>query len=302
MDGFDWNDLRYFIELVRNNNHMAAARRLKADHTTVRRRIAALEDSLQTRLLSSREQPFVLTEEGERLLGFAEEIEALAMQASERVMNADVQISGTVRIGAPDGFGSWFLTPRMQPLLAAHPGLKIELVAIPRVFNLSKREADIAIALSPPSQNRQIVRKLTATRLGFYASPDYLAKYPPLRSLDDLAKHRLVTYIPDLLYAPELDYSTYLDAPIGDTFETTSLIGQLRAARAGIGVAILPHYVTAGESGLERVLVDQFSLEREFWLIVHPDLVKLARIRTVIDFIADQVQASRGLFLGETDG
>jgi len=298
MESFDWNDLRHFIELVRTENHGAAARRLKADHTTVRRRIAALETALQTRLFCSREQPIILTEEGQRMFQFAEKIEALAMEASERVMRTDVQVSGTVRIGAPDGFGSWFLTPRLNTLLTAHPALKIELVAIPRVFNLSKREADIAIALAPPAQNRQIVHKLTEARLGLYASPAYLATHPPLRSIEDISQHTLITYIPDILYAPELDYATYLDVPVGCTFKTASLIGQFQAARAGIGLAILPHYLTAGASGLQRVLEREFRLEREFWLIAHRDLVKLARVRTVIDFIIAQVTAERDLFIG----
>lgn len=298
MDSFDWNDLRYFIELVRTNSHSAAGKRLKADHTTVRRRVAALEDALQARLFTTREQPLELTSAGEEMLRYAEQIESLTLQASEKVMRTDVQVSGVVRIGAPDGFGSSFLAPRLRPLLDEHPELDIELVAIPRVFNLSKREADIAIALSPPVQNRQIVRKLTSTRLSLYATTSYLESHP-IRSLSDLVDHRLVTYIPDLLYAPELDYPTFLGVPIGSTFETTSLIAQLNAALAGLGIAILPHYLTAGEERLHRVLADEFSLEREFWLSVHPDLSQLARVRTVINFIVNQVQHNRALFLGE---
>lgn len=297
MHSFDWNDLRYFLELARTKSHMIAGKRLRVDHTTVRRRITALETRLHARLFTTREHLYELTSEGEQMLGYAEAIEALAVQAADSITDTDRQVSGTVRIGAPDGFGAFFLAPRIKELLAARPALKIELVATPRIFNLSKREADIAIALSPPDQNRQIVRKLTDTRLSLYATREYI-EARPLRALSEIVDHTLITYIPELLYAPELDYAALLGADVGSTFETTSIFAQRNAALAGVGVAILPHYLTASEPRLVKVLPDEFMLERQFWLIAHPDTVSLARVRLVIDFVVEQVRQNRWLFMG----
>ena len=298
MAEFDWNDLRAFLAVARTGRLTAAAARLGADHTTVGRRIAALEHALKAKLFTRAPTGYTLTPHGERLMPQAEAMESLALSAQSEVGESDLSVSGTVRIGAPEGFGSYFLAPRLSQLADAHPELEVQLVAIPGVLSLSKREADLAVALSPPREGRLLARKLTDYRLGLYGSPAYLDARPPLQARADLAAHRFIGYIEDLLYAPELDYMGAPDVSVTVRLKSSNLIAQLRACLAGAGLCVIPHFIAAQEPGLVRVLPEQVELTRSFWLLGHPDLKNLARIRAASDFIAAEVKRSKADFLG----
>lgn len=297
MAEFDWNTLRAFLAVARTGRLTAAAARLKADHATVSRHIGALEHSLKARLFDRSPTGYTLTPQGERLLATAEQVEALTVAAQSEVQGADLSVSGVVRIGAPEGFGSYFLAPRLAALAEVHPDLEIELVAIPGVLSLSKREADIAVALSRPREGRLLARKLTDYSLSLYGSPAYLDGRPPLTTRADMSGHRFIGYIEDLLYAPELDYMDAPDAEIAVRLRSSNLIAQLRAACAGAGLCVLPDFIAASEPGLTRVLPGQVGLTRSFWLLTHADLKGLARVRTVADFITDAVKDARASLL-----
>jgi DNA-binding transcriptional LysR family regulator len=169
-------------------------------------------------------------------------------------------------------------------------------VILPRVINLSNREADVAIALSVPNQNRQIVRKLIKYKLHVYGSAAYLDSHPPIKAISDLSSHRFIGYIPDLIYTPELDYLPEFKLPLQSSFESTSVIAQVRAAAAGYGLMILPTFIAASDETLRPVLPELFCLEREFWLVIHPESVNLTRVRAVIDFITEQTRREKSLF------
>src|SRR5689334_17776491 len=154
MSRFDWDDLRFFLAVARAGRLTVAARRLGADHATVSRRITSLESALKATLFERRPQGYTLTAHGERLVVAAEAIESQALAASSDIAGADLALSGTVRIGAPDGFGTTFLAPRTRVLIERYPDLEVQLVAMPRLLSLSKREADIAISLSPPKEGK----------------------------------------------------------------------------------------------------------------------------------------------------
>lgn len=299
MRQFEWSDLKFFLELVRAGNPVSAGKRVRVDHTTVRRRVAALEDALQARLFSSRGPTYDLTPEGDQLLRYAEAIETLALRAEEEIGSRDLSVSGSVRIGAPDGFGSIFLAPRLAELSAASPDLQLQLIILPRVLNLSNREADIAIAYSPPSQHRQIVRRLTNYRLRLYAAPHYLAAHPPIETLEDLSGHRLIGYMREVLSDVELDVIPIMGETASAAFESTSVVAQIEAAVSGLGVCVLPDFLASPDPRLTPVLGDSFSLMRQFWLVIHPEMINLARVRTVIDFITERVRRERHLFLGD---
>ena len=299
MADFDWNDLQAFLAVARTGRLTAAAARLGADHTTVARRITALERGLKARLFTRSPTGYALTPHGERLLPAAEAMESLALTAQSEIGEGDLSVSGTVRIGAPEGFGSYFLAPRMCRLADVHPELEIQLVAIPGVLSLSKREADIAIALSPPPEGRLLARKLVDYRLGLYAAPAYLEARPPIESRADLQGQRFIGYIEELLYAPELDYMAAPDVEIVVRLKSSNLIAQLRACLAGAGLCVLPEFIAAQEPGLRRVLPAQVSLTRSLWLLTHADLKGLARIRAASEFIVEEVRAARPLFAGE---
>lgn len=294
--GFEWTDLRYFLAVARAGRLTVAAQGLGVEHSTVSRRIAALECALGARLFDRRPTGYTLTPHGERLLSSAEAIETLALTAQSELMNADFRVSGSVRIGAPDGFGASFLAPRIGKLAAMHPDLEIQLVAMPRIFNPTKRETDIAIVLSRPHEGRLHACKLTDYELRLYAARSYLARHPRIRTRADLSGHRFIGYIEDLIYAPELDYADAIGRDAKIALQSSNLLAQYRATLAGAGICILPCFMAAPEAELEPVLESEICLKRTFWLAMHSDMRNLARIRLTADFITDEVAAARELF------
>ncbi|APF36113.1 LysR family transcriptional regulator [Chelatococcus daeguensis] len=301
MNRFDWDDLRFFLAVARAGRLTVAARRLGADHATVSRRITALEDALKAKLFERRPQGYALTEHGERLLAKAETIESEALAAQSEIGGADLALSGTVRIGAPDGFGTFFLAPRIGRLAERYPELEIQLVAMPRLLSLSKREADIAISLNPPKEGKIVARKLADYRLGLYAAPAYLAAHPAIIAPQDLFEHQLIGYIDDLIFTPELDYLDDIAKGLRPRLQSSNLIAQMHATIAGAGLCVLPDFMAAGDPRLVPVLRREVELVRSFWLIVHADLRDVARVRATVDFLVREAKAARAVLMPQDE-
>ena len=174
--------------------------------------------------------------------------------------------------------------------------LTLQLVALPRTFSLSKREADIAITLEQPTEGRLVSRKLTDYRLRLYASKDYLARHGSIADLPDLAGKTLVTYVADLIYSPVLDYFSGLEKYTARRYECASVVAQLEAVRAGVGVGILHDYAVRQFPELQAVL-PEVSYLRTYWLVTHADVRNLRRVEEVYSFILSRVRANRGLFV-----
>lgn len=297
MSRFDWDDLRFFLAVARAGRLTVAARRLGADHATVSRRISALEGALKAKLFERRPQGYALTEHGERLLAKAETMETQALAVSSEIGGADLALSGTVRIGTPDGFGTMFLAPRTAGFAAQYPDLEIQIVAMPRLLSLSKREADVAVSLAPPKEGKIVARKLTDYRLGLYAAAEYLKKRPAIGAPEDLHAHEMIGYIDDLIFAPELDYLDEVCKGLRPRLQSSNLMAQMRAALAGAGICVLPHFMASLDPHLIPVLPDRVGIVRSFYLIVHSDLKDVARIRATMDFLVREVRAARALFI-----
>ncbi|KEO50947.1 LysR family transcriptional regulator [Thioclava pacifica] len=293
---FDWNDLRYFLAVARAGRLTAAARALGSDHATVSRRVQALETRLGALLFERSPRGYALTEAGERLLTHAERIESDAAKIHDDIAGELYALSGSVRIGAPDGFGAFFLAPRLAAFARANPELEVQLVATPRLFSLSKREADVAIALSRPEKGRLISRKLTDYTLHLYASAEYLRAHP-VREKADLGHHPMIGYIPELIYTPELDYLSVVMGDHAPPFTSTNLFAQQRAVEAGEGIAVLPDFMARHAPDLVQVLPETVEITRSFWLVAHQDQRDSARIRAAMRFVADQVAQARAEFL-----
>lgn len=302
MERFDWDDLRFFLAVARSGRLTAAARRLGADHATVSRRITSLEESLKAKLFERRPQGYALTGHGEQLLAKAESMETEALAIQSEIGGADMALSGTVRIGAPDGFGSSFLAPRFAGFAKAYPGLELQLIAMPRLLSLSKREADVAITLAPPKEGKVVARKLCDYRLGLYASQDYLDAMPKITAAEDLFAHRIVGYIDDLIFTPELDYLDEVAKGLRAQIQSSSVLAQMNAVAAGAGIGVIHHFMAVDEPRLVPVLPESVSITRSFWLLVHADLKDVARVRAVVDFVVRESKANRALLMGELPG
>lgn len=291
MGDFNWNDLQAFLTMARAGRLTVAAQRLGVDHSTLSRRIAALEAALGVPLFERRHVGFVLTSEGERLIGDAEAIETLALRMRASADDGGATLTGTVRVGTPEGFGTYFLAPRIARLTDAHPGLEIELVANPRSFSLTKREADIAVSMARPAQGRVYARPLVDYRLGVYAAPSFLAQQGPIRKRADLIGLRWIGYVDDLMWTPELDYLPQVSRDINAHLRISNVITQMTALAGGAGIGMLPHFMARQQPGLVHVLPDEIRLSRSYWLVTHADTRDLARVERVAQFMYEQLEA-----------
>lgn len=272
----DWDDLRVFLAVARRESLSAAGKALRIDPATVGRRISRLEDSLGARLFVKSPQGYALTETGARLVPRAEAAEA-ALRGLDEAAETPEGLTGQIRLGAPDGCANYLLPQVLAQMCDRHPGLEVQLVALPRVFNLSKREADMAIGVSRPEAGRLVVQKLTDYRLHLAASRHYLAAHPPIASRGDLRAHRLVGYIPDMIFDKELDYLAELGLA-APPLASNSVSVQLNFLRAGAGVGVVHDFALPAAPDLQRILPDDISLTRSFWLIRHADDARVPRL------------------------
>ncbi|ANM09263.1 MULTISPECIES: LysR family transcriptional regulator [unclassified Rhizobium] len=292
----NWDDVRIFLAVARTGQILAASKRLGLNHATLSRRLTSLEEALKTRLFIRRTNGCELTAEGEVFLASAERMETEMLAAQASLGHTDTAIAGTVRVGAPDGFGVSFLAPRMGRLIERHPALKIQLVPVPRSFSLSQREADIAITLERPEQGRLVSSKLTDYTLGLYASRNYLTLQGAPGDIEALKAHPRIGYVEDLIFTASLNFSGEVMRSWDAGFEISTAIGQTEAVRSGAGIGILHDYIARQYPELQRILPD-ISIRRAYWTTYHETARDLVRVRSVVDFLQELVSAERQIFL-----
>jgi DNA-binding transcriptional LysR family regulator len=285
-----WDDLRIFLSVAREESLTGAAKILRLDPATIGRRIARLEDDMDAVLFVKSPQGYVVTEAGERLLAHAEVAEQAMSGALSEVRGAAAGLSGTIRVGAPDGCATFLLPAVTQRIQAENPGLEVQIVALPRVFNLSKREADMAIGVSRPSAGRLRIQKIADYGLHLAASRDYLAKYPPIRSAEDLVGHPVIGYIPDMIFDRELDYLSEMGLHRVDLGSNLVSV-QLGWLRAGAGVGVVHDFVLPDAPELQLVLADVLKLKRAFWLIRHADDARVDRLNRFATALAEGLRS-----------
>ena len=286
----NWDDYRFFLAVSRSGRLSAAGQQLGVDHATVGRRVKALEDNLGTKLFDRSPQGYSLTDAGQRLVGAAENMESGAISAQAELGGQHNTISGTIRIGASEGIATAVLAKCAGELCRKHPELEIQIVALPRTFSLSKREADIAIALSPPTSGRLKFRKIANYKLHMYGTRKYLEAHETIRKIEDLTKIRGIGYVADLIYDKELDYIPLVSPDIKPHITSTSVHVQLEATLNHAGVCILHDFMAAQHRQLVKVLPDEISFTRTFWYVVHEDYARLERVKVVSDALIEAIR------------
>jgi DNA-binding transcriptional LysR family regulator len=299
----NWDDLRYFLAVARTGTLSAAAEQLGTEHTTVARHIHTLEGELNSCLFHKSNSGYGLTEAGSRLLVGAEAIESAYACAKAAASSEGQTIIGTVRIGAPDGFGCAFLAPRVGALADRHPGLKIEILATALLFNPSRREADIVIGLSSPEQMRIVSRRLTDFQIYVYASQAYLKEAAPIIAMKDFKQHPFIGFVEELSLAPYnysgnamVDYANMIGTAVAPRIRSTNILAQLHATLSGSGLCLLPAFLASPYPTLVPVLADQVSVTRSFHMHIHEDHRSAAPVREVAAFIAAEVERNKALF------
>lgn len=281
MDIADWDDLRIFLAVARAESLSGAGRVLRLDPATVGRRIARLEEGLGAALFLKSPQGYALTAEGGRLLAQGIRAEQVLAEALQEVRGEPGQISGSIRVGAPDGCANYLLPQVTAAIVAENPGLEVQIVALPRVFNLSKREADMAVAVSRPEAGRLTVQKITDYQLHLAASRAFLAANP-VRGLADLKGLPIIGYIPDMIYDREIDYLSEIGADVV-AFGSNSVSVQFNWVRQGAGVGVVHDFAIPSAPEVQRILPGAFGLSRTFWLIRHGDDRRVERLSRFAD-------------------
>ncbi|MEY8842854.1 LysR family transcriptional regulator [Cribrihabitans sp. XS_ASV171] len=285
----NWDDMRVFLSVAREESLSGAGRLLKLDPATVGRRISRLEVSLGAPLFVKSPQGYTLTAAGERLLAHGEQAEEAMRAASEAMSGPAETLAGTIRIGAPDGCANFVLPQVVARIGAENPDLDIQILALPRVINLSRREADIAITVSPPTAGRLLVQKICDYGLSLVATRRYLRKHPEIASIADLQKHTLIGYIPDMIFDRELDYLADLGIDRVQ-LASNSVAVQRHLVSQSTALAIVHDFIMAFDRRLEKVLADQVSLTRSFFLVRHQGDQRSERLNRLAALLTEGIR------------
>ncbi|MFA8442552.1 LysR family transcriptional regulator [Yoonia sp.] len=259
----NWDDMRVFLAVARAEGLSGAAPLLKMDPSTLGRRIARLERSLGAALFVKSPQGYALTDLGERMKLRAAQAEVHLAQARHEGQGDTSTLTGQIRIGAPDGAANFLLPQVCAAIQKDNPQLEVQILALPRVVNLSRREADMAITVSPPAAGRLTVQKITDYQLHLAMRADA----PALDGLDDLRDRPIVGYIPDMIFDKELDYLGEI-AAARVQMASNSVAVQLQMIRQ-FGVGIVHDFALPFAPELQMVLTDQVALTRSFYLVRH---------------------------------
>ena len=278
----DWDDVRSFLAIARARSLSGAARELDVRQSTMSRRLEALEMRAGARLLQRTPRGYELTPLGEAVLGNAERMEAEAIAVERLVQGRDVALSGVVRLTTVEAVAERIVPAALVRLHARYPGITVDLMSDPRSFNLSRREADVAIRMTRFEGNELVSRRLGVAAMALYASTDYIARMGPLTATPD-GGHCVVTVLEDQDHLPEARWLDVRVPRARRAVRTNNRNGQLAAVSAGLGIACLPCFMADGASGVERLTDPGEGPSREIWLGVHEDLRHMPRIRAVIE-------------------
>lgn len=286
------DDLRYLLAVARTGRLVAAADALGVDHTTVSRRIAALEKSLGQRLMERGTEGWSLTDAGKTVSENARAVEdALVRIADAASGQGSPSLRGTVRVNAPDGFGTVIATPALARVRRHHPDLHVELITATRQLTRHPSGFDLALAIGRPTGSRLVTEHLTDYALGLYASDEYLARCPTPASVADLRDHALIFYIESMLQVGDLDIERHLPG-LTPAFSSTNVFAQLEATRLGVGIGVLPAFL-AQRSQLRRLLAREVDIRLPITLAVRRDAVTHPAVGAVRDALRREA-ADRG--------
>lgn len=280
----DWNDLRFFLAVGRTNSLTKTAATLKVSQSTVSRRIGALESSLRTSLFLHHQTGYFLTDAGQALLSYAEEVESRVGALEHAFAGRDGDAAGTVRLATAETLANHLIIPALPQLQADYPAIRLELITGVNTVSVVRNDADIALRLVRPEQNTLKIRKAGVMASAVYAAESYLRAHPappdaPLRG------RRFITWDSSFSHLPA---ARWFDEQVADKtsmLATTSLVTQLSAVHAGLGLAVLPCFIAAQQPGLVEVLPPGQVLSEDLWLVTHADLIASARIKAVAEFL-----------------
>lgn len=293
----DWDRIRVFRGVALAGSFTRAAESLGLSQSAISRQISALEEDLGTTLFHRHARGLVLTEQGEILLEAAHEIAGRMALAETRLNDAKDHPAGHLRINTTVGFGTVWLTSHLKEFLDLYPEITISLLVIDTELDLSMREADVAIRLTPPRQPDLIQKRLLTVNTHLYAAPEYLEAAPPLEKAEDLDRHRLIVYGTETSPpVPSLNWVLVAGRAEDDrrparrpALMINNVYGMLRAAERGLGVASLPDYLCSTSRRLVQVLPDLAGPTFDAYFVYPEEIRSSKRVRVFRDFLLRKI-------------
>ncbi|MGR3617365.1 MAG: LysR family transcriptional regulator [Paracoccaceae bacterium] len=284
-----WDDMKVFLAVARESSLSGAGRILKMDPATVGRRVARFESAMGAILFLKSPQGYALTAAGDRLLEHAEQTEQAMRGATEALSGPSDTLSGQIRIGAPDGCANYLLPKVCAEICEDNPDLDIQIVALPRVINLSRREADMAISVSAPTAGQLLVQRICDFSLHLATSRRYLRQAGPFSSIEDLQGHKVVGYIQDMIFDKELDYLSTLGME-RVALGSNSVSVQVRLLVQSTAIGITHDFVMPAHRSLRKILTNEFSLSRSFYLVRHQSDRRSERLNRFADALSKGIR------------
>ncbi|RFU49081.1 LysR family transcriptional regulator [Paraburkholderia sp. DHOC27] len=275
---FDWENMRYFLTVGRFGTLSGAARALEVDHATVSRRVSALEEQLNIRLVERLPRACPLTAAGQHVFDLAQTMEESAYAVERFVVASNSPLTGNVTLSAPPVLVANFLARQLADFKLAHPRVHLHISAQPRQVSLGRREADIVLRLVRPREATSVARKLGRLSFDLYASKNY-------RMLHDASAWEFIVYEPDSSDVPQHKWLMDIVKDRTIACEIGDINGHLAAAQAGAGVACLPRFLADQDPTLQRVPHEAPPFSRDIWMAVHRDLRRSPHIRAVMEFL-----------------
>lgn len=292
----DWNDLRYLLAIARAGTLAGAARELGVEHTTVGRRLAALESGLGVKLFTRGAGAFTPTDAAKSILPLAEEIAQRIDAIERRVAGGDDRIEGVVKLTTSEALSGYFVK-QLAALRQKHPSLVVEILSGNRAYDLMRGEADIAVRVRETTEPDLVTRKVAVAGWAMYAAKTYVARKGAPCDPADLRGHDLIAFDPTLSATPG---AAWLDAHAAGTnvvMRCNSIVAALNATIVGMGITVVPCFLGDVEAQLERVSPLVLGV-RDVFLVVHPDLARVARVRAVMEFIVAAFERDAALWSG----
>lgn len=291
----DWDKLRIFHTAAESGSFTHAAEKLGMSQSAVSRQISALEDDLRLKLFIRHARGLVLTEVGEQLFRTAHRMHWELQQVETQMSESQDVPTGPLLVTTTVGIGSTWLSSRIYEFLKLYPDIQIELKLNDAELDLAMREADVAIRLHRPMQSEMIQRKLFTLHNHFYASKAYIAEFGEPKSVEDLDNHRVISFgEPVPSYLGDINFLERLGRPDSSprrpALKVNAIYGMMQGARAGIGIAMLPDYVTEGEAELQQVLTGIEIPSYEAYFVYPPALKNSKRVGVFRDFIVGKAR------------
>ena len=285
----NWDDLKYFLALARQGTVSGAGRALNVRHTTVARRISILEETLGSRLFDRTPLGYVLTQVGENLVPHACDIEERVNTADREVLGMDIRLSGSLRLASSYDLFNRLVTPKLKTFTDKYPGIELELVSSTALIDLSSREADIALRISPKPPEHLIGQSVVPLSHGIYGTQAYLNNHKPGN------QHQLILWCDDEAQ-PDWVCEHFPDANV--VARTSDVMTMMEAVKNHLGLARLPCYVGDADPDLRRLHLSLTHSDWSVWILSHRDLRTTARVRACREFLVEIIRQQRDLIEG----